>query len=83
MNSGRRWSLAETLTMAEIESRFAPEWVLIGEPQTNERLEVLGGKVLFHSPERDDVYRKARELMPGRFAVRCLATWPDDMVFVL
>lgn len=73
----------EVLTIDEIESRFAPEWVLIGEPQTDEKLAVLAGKVLFHSPDRDEVWRKAGELRPGRFAVRYLGTWPEDMVFVL
>ena len=73
----------EVLTIDEIESRFAPDWVLIGEPQTDEALDLLAGKVLFHSPDRDEVYRKAGELRPGRFAVRYLGTWPEDMVFVL
>jgi hypothetical protein len=73
----------EVLTVEEIETRFAPEWVLIGEPQTDENLSLRAGRVLFHSPDRDEVYRKARELRPGRFAVRYLGTWPEDMALVL
>jgi hypothetical protein len=75
--------MSELLTMEEIETRYAPDWVLIGEPQTDEKLNVLGGKVLFHSPDRDEVYRKAQELRPGRFAVEYLGTWPEDMALVL
>jgi hypothetical protein len=75
--------MGEMLTMEEIESRFAPELVLIGEPQTAEDLSVRAGKVLFHSPDRDEVYRKALELRPGRFAVRYLGTWPENMALVL
>ena len=45
-------------------------------------LKLLAGKVLFHSPDRDEVYRKARELRPGRFAVRYLGTWPDNMALI-
>jgi hypothetical protein len=73
----------ETQTIDQMESRFAPEWVLIGEPQMDENLDVLGGKVLFHSPDRDEVYRKAGELRPGRFAVRYLGPWPENMALIL
>ncbi len=71
------------LTIEEIETRFAPEWVLIGEPQTDDLQRLLGGVVLFHSPDRDEVYRKAQELRLDRIAVRYLGTWPDDMALVL
>ncbi len=71
------------LKMAEIEAEYAPDWVLIGEPETDDGLEVISGKILFHSPDRDEVYRKARELQPGRFAVRYLGTWPENMALVL
>jgi len=73
----------EILTMEEIEARYAPDWVLIGEPQVNEDLSVRGGRVLFHSPDGDAIYRKATELGVERIAVRCLRPWPEDMAFVL
>jgi hypothetical protein len=59
----------EILTLAAIESRFAAEWVLVEDPQTNEALEVQSGKVRYHSQDRDEVYRKAVELRLSRFAV--------------
>ncbi|WP_165227316.1 hypothetical protein [Aquisphaera insulae] len=62
--------MGDILTAEQIGARFAPDWVLIGDPQTDEQLNVQAGVVLFHSPDRDEVYRKARELRPGRFAVR-------------
>jgi hypothetical protein len=73
----------EFLTIEQIEARYAPDWVLIGEPQTDESLNLQAGKVLFHSTDRDEVYRKAQELRPGRFAVHYLGTWPENMAFVL
>jgi predicted RNase H-like HicB family nuclease len=67
----------------EIEARFAPDWVLIAEPQTDDEQRLLAGKVVFHGPDHDEVYRKARELQLDRIAVRYLGTWPEDMVLIL
>jgi hypothetical protein len=73
----------EILTIDEIKARYAPEWVLIGEPQTDEFQYLRAGKVLFHSPDREQVYLKAIELRPGHFAFRYLGDLPEDMAFVL
>ncbi|MFI5455196.1 MAG: hypothetical protein ACHRXM_07055 [Isosphaerales bacterium] len=73
----------ERLTFEEIKARFAPEWVLIGDPETDEYQRVVAGKVLFHSLKRDEVYQKALELRPRHSAFRFLGTIPEDMVFVL
>ena len=35
----------KVMTFAEIESQFESEWVLVENPQTNETLEVLSGRV--------------------------------------
>jgi len=61
--------MEEIMTIEEIENRFDSEWVLIGDPQTDELLEVLSGKVLWHSSDRDEIHRKAMELHPRRFTV--------------
>ena len=73
----------EILTVAEIESRFVAEWVLVEDPQTNDALEVLSGKVRCHSKDRDEVYRKAVELRPRRFAVLYTGQIPKDAAVVL
>jgi hypothetical protein len=73
----------ELLTIEEIEARYAPEWVLIGEPQTDETLKLRAGKVLFHGLDQDEVCRKAMEYPPGRYALRFLGTIPEDLVLVL
>jgi hypothetical protein len=59
----------EDLTTEEIYARYPSEWVLLGDPQTDERLQVLGGKVLCHSKDRDEVYSQAIALpAPKRIA---------------
>ena len=71
------------MTMAEIENQFDSEWVLVEEPQTNEDLEVVKGKVLHHSKDRDEVYRKAVSLRPKRSAILYTGEIPEDTAVVL
>jgi hypothetical protein len=71
------------LNIEEIKDRFPSEWVLIGDPQTDERSQLLAGRVLFHSPSRDEVYRKAVELRLPYFAVRYFGTMPENTALVL
>lgn len=73
----------EIQTIEEIKARFPSEWVLIGGPHTDESPRLLAGRVLFHSPDRDEVYGKAVELRLPHFAVRYLGTMPEDMALVL
>jgi hypothetical protein len=71
------------MTIEEIESQFESEWVLIEDPRTDEALRVLGGKVLFHSKDRDEVYRKAVSLRPKRSAVIYTGEIPEETAVVL
>ncbi len=73
----------EVLTLAEIESQFPSEWILVEDPQTNEALEVQSGRVLCHSKDRDEVYRKAVELRPKKFAMLYTGTIPEGTAVVL
>jgi hypothetical protein len=75
--------MADVLTIAGIHSRFVSEWVLVEDPQVNQSLEVQSGKVLFHSKDRDEVYRKALALRPPRFALLYTGTMPEDTAIVL
>ena len=80
---GREGRMDEVLTIEEIQARYVPDWVLIGEPQTDGCQRLLAGKVLFHSADRAEVDRRLLELRPARFAFRYLGTLPEDMAFVL
>jgi hypothetical protein len=71
------------LTVAEMESQYPAEWILLEEPQTDERLEVQAGRVRWHSKDRDEVYRKAIELKPHRFAILFTGSIPEDTAVVL
>jgi len=73
----------EILTISQIEKQFESEWVLVEDPQTNEALEVQGGRVRWHSKDRDEVYRKAVELRPRRFAMLYTGKMPEDTAIIL
>ena len=75
--------MEEVLTIAQIEAQFDSEWILVGDPQTSEALEVQSGKVLWHSKDREEVYRKAVELRPKRSAMLYTGKMPKDTAVVL
>jgi len=54
--------MEQLMTIDDIEREFDSEWVLLKDPQVNEKLEVLGGTVVSHSKNRDEVYREAADL---------------------
>jgi hypothetical protein len=75
--------MSETMTISEIEAQFKSEWILVGDPETSEALEVLAGTVLWHSKDRDEVYRKAIELKPRHAAFLYTGTMPKDSAIIL
>lgn len=75
--------MSEVLTIAEIERRYAPDWVLINNPQTDENLKLLAGEVISASKNRNELDRQVIELDLAHSAVRYLGPWPEDMIFLL
>jgi hypothetical protein len=73
----------EFLSIDEIKSRFDSEWVLLGDPEVSKEMEILGGKVLSHSKDRDEVYQKAVELRPKRSATLYLGSIPEGTEIVV
>ena len=72
----------EVLTFDEIKSHFHR----LGahqDPETDEYQRVLGGKVFFHSRNREEVYQKAIELKLDRFAFSYLGTYPEHWLLAL
>ena len=75
--------MGEILNLDQIIARYPSEWVLIGDPEESEDLEIIRGCVLFHGPSADETYRKAAELRPGRFATLYTGDLPADMDYAL
>ena len=73
----------QEMTIEEIESSFDSEWVIVGDPVTDQGLNVLRGKVLHHSKDRDEVYRKGLEFRPKRVAILYLGRLPEGTAIVV
>lgn len=73
----------EVLTVQEIEDRYKSEWVLVEDPEVTPQLEVAGGKVLYHSKDRNEVYQKAIELRPKHSAYLYTGRAAEDIVIML
>ena len=71
------------LTYEQIKARYDSEWVLVGEPETDETLNIRSGTVLHHSKDREEVYRRALELRPPRVAVMYAGTIPEGTAVVV
>ncbi len=71
------------LSFSEIKERFDGEWVLIEDPETDDYFNIKQGAVLWHSKDRDEVYRKAREIRPRHSAILYTGRLPDDVAVVL
>lgn len=75
--------MKEILSFSEIKERFVSEWVLLGDPEVDDDFNVTQGVVLWHSKDRDEVYRKARQMHPSRSAIIYTGKLPDDIAVVL
>ena len=71
------------MSLMEIQENFSSEWVLVEDPVTTPSLQVQAGKVLWHSKDREEIYRKVQELRPRHSAILYTGTIPEDMVIVL
>ena len=71
------------LSVREIRRRFPNEWVLLRDPEHDRRLAVTSGTVVGESRDRDEVYRRARDLKLKRIAILYTGEFPKDMAIVL
>lgn len=73
-----------TLTFREIERRYDSQWVLLADLQVDKYECIKRARVLWHSPDKDEVSRKAVELKPGEFAFLYMGEkTPKDVAVIL
>ncbi len=75
----------QVMKIEEIEKQFDNEWVLIADPEVDEQLNVLGGKVIHHHKDRVAFDREILQLQPhpADFAVVYTGSQPEGMEYVL
>ena len=69
----------EVLTRAEMEARFDGEWVMIAEPETDDNLEVLRGRVVSHGRDPEVVYQGTMDKDIQRWASLCFRPMPEHI----
>ena len=71
------------MTLTEIEKQFDSEWVLVEDPEFDKSDVLIRGKVLWHSKNRDEVYRKDLELRPYSAAYLYTGQVPENSLINL
>jgi hypothetical protein len=73
------------MTIEEIKQRFDGEWVLLDKPESSsETAQLQSGTLVYHSPNRQEVYRKAMELpVPRHIAIFYVGRPPEGMRYLL
>jgi len=73
----------EVLTFDEMRRRFIDEYVLVSDPETDNGPDILGGLVLYHAKDREEVLDKCIEIRPKFYAVVYTGELDPDMEFAL
>lgn len=73
----------QVLSIEEMGRAFPGEWVLIGDPEVDENLEVLRGAVLYHSPSRLETLGEVRRGRAKAFAWRFMGEPVIDGIIAL
>jgi len=76
-------AMDEILTLAEMYERFPSEWILIADPEFDDHLEVMRGRVVCHSKDRDEVDQKAIELRLKSSAFHYTGQIPEGTAVIL
>ena len=79
--------MVDIQTIGEMRETYSDEWVFLADCEGDESGNLLRGRVVAHSPDRDDVYREMSNYSDdgggGYFAVKYLGEMPADIVYML
>ena len=71
----------EVLTMQEIEQRYDGEWVLLEDPVSDRRDQIVSGKLRWHSKDRAEIGVKMLELRLKHGAIFYIGKGPEGMLY--
>jgi len=71
------------MTVAEMETCYPHEWVLIADPVTGPGPVILGGRVMAHGPNYEDLERQSVRLAGNGNALLYMGVPESDLPLVL
>jgi hypothetical protein len=75
--------MSEIMTLEEIEQNYDGQWVLIAYTETDEDLQVVKGKVIAHSANKEDIYQALADAGEQPLAIEYMGQVPEDLAFIL
>ncbi len=75
--------MSKTMTFEEIEQNYNGQWVLIAYTETDENLQVVKGKVIAHSVNKQDIYQALETAEEQALAIEYLGRVPEDVAYIL
>ncbi len=71
------------MTFEEIQQHYDGEWVLISYTETDEKLQVIKGEVIAHSPNKEEIYKALESAKDKPLAIEYMGQVPEDIAFIL
>jgi hypothetical protein len=75
--------MTELLTWSEITSKFNAEWVLVEDPEVDDDLQLVRGRVVFHSRDRKALDDAMLSHQIRSAAILFIGEPPRDRAFIL
>lgn len=71
------------MTLAEIKQQYPDQWVLVEFLALDEELKVVEGKVIAHSRNKEEIYKKLLELENEKIAIEFTGDMPEEPAYLL
>ncbi len=77
--------MSNCCSIKEIEVKYQGEWVFLVKCERTEKGELKSGRVILHSPNRDEIYRNLAKLKSrkGITAIKYFGKIPEDLTVML
>ena len=69
----------EVLSISKIREEYKDEWVLIEYEDLDDNLNVRRGKVIAHSPSKEEIYARLSETKGKNVAIEYTGKLPEDL----
>ena len=75
--------MSVVLTYKEIKQRYPDEWLLIADAVMDDEMNIVRGKVVAHSKDRDEVYRALLTVPGQRISIEYTGEAPANWAVIL